>query len=503
MSAPQISEGLSKLVQDQGLLKNTAFIGGKWLDAQELGEPYEVLDPSTNQVIASVSKADGATTNIAINRAQEAQISWRNLTGKERSVYLRRWFEEIQRNLSDLATIATAENGKPLNEAKVEIEAGWNSVEWFAEEAKRVCGDVLETVNKDRRMLVIKQPIGVVGAITPWNFPSAMITRKIAPAIACGCTVVLKPSELTPLSAFALAELADRAGMPPGVINIVSGEYKSIGQALLKSPIIRKIDFTGSTAVGKYLMEQSAETVKKVSMELGGNAPFIVFEDADLEQAAKAAVLCGFRNAGQACSRANRIFVQDAIYDEFEKLVTQIVSKFQVGSGLDSSTVIGPVINAQALAKVSQYVADAVEQGAQVTTGGSDQPHLLEEKLKNGNFYAPTVIREVNPQMRCFREETFGPLLPLIRFKTTKEVIQMANDTEYGLAAYFYAKDLRRVWEVAEQLEFGMVGVNEYRLPSEVAPFGGLKQSGIGKENSKYGIEEFLEMKYICMGINY
>eukprot|EP01024_Parvocaulis_polyphysoides_P052425 TRINITY_DN5178_c0_g1_i2.p1 TRINITY_DN5178_c0_g1~~TRINITY_DN5178_c0_g1_i2.p1 ORF type:complete len:537 (-),score=69.24 TRINITY_DN5178_c0_g1_i2:506-2038(-) len=422
VQSQKISESFLKLIKDQELVKTSGFVAGQWIQ-NDSGQTYEVLDPSTNEHVANVALLDGAATSKAITAAEEAFTSWSQLTGKERSIYVRRWLQEMQKNSQDLASIMVAENGKPMSEALVEVEAACDSVEWSSEECKRVCGDTLETINKDRRMLTIKQPIGVVGAITPWNFPCAMITRKIAPAIAAGCTVVLKPSELTPLSAFALAELANRAGIPPGVINIVSGDAKSIGLALLKSPIVRKIGFTGSTAVGKYLMEQAASTVKRISLELGGNAPFIVFDDADLELAVKFVMGSGFRNAGQTCISVNRTFVHDKVYDKFEELVTAEVKKFQVGNGFDSQTTVGPVITKQALTKVQEHVEDAVQQGATVTIGGTKAPDLLEQKLQNGNFFAPTVLRDAKTTMRCFKEETFGPTLPLFRFSTEDKVL--------------------------------------------------------------------------------
>eukprot|EP00878_Enallax_costatus_P010162 GHUV01010608.1.p1 GENE.GHUV01010608.1~~GHUV01010608.1.p1 ORF type:complete len:425 (+),score=122.60 GHUV01010608.1:632-1906(+) len=412
-----------------------------------------------------------------------------------------RWYEEIIAATDDIAAIMTAECGKPLAEAKSEIVAGAAGVEWFAEECRRVTGDVLETVDRSKRMITIKQPIGVVAAITPWNFPMSMITRKVAPALAAGCTVVLKPAELTPLTALALVELADRAGVPDGVFNIVLGDAPAIGHAMLSSETVRKIGFTGSTAVGKTLAEQAAKTVKRVSLELGGNAPFIVFDDADLELAATGVVLSALRNSGQTCICANRVFVQAEVYDKFAELVAAKVSALKVGDGSDPNTTHGPLITPAGVEKVTSHVTDAVGKGAKVLVGGN-RPDLP-EPLSGGNFYSPTVLADATIDMRCFREETFGPLIPLFKFSNDDEAVLMANDTEYGLAAYFYTKDLKRAWTIAEDLEYGMIGVNEVSIGSEVAPFGGVKQSGLGREQSKYGLDEFMEIKYICMGLGY
>eukprot|EP01024_Parvocaulis_polyphysoides_P010294 TRINITY_DN1344_c0_g1_i7.p1 TRINITY_DN1344_c0_g1~~TRINITY_DN1344_c0_g1_i7.p1 ORF type:complete len:558 (-),score=86.57 TRINITY_DN1344_c0_g1_i7:223-1818(-) len=498
--ATRISDIIPKQVKDVELVKTNGYINGEWIQSDST---YQVLDPSTNQQLANVANLSTEETEQAIKHAEKAQKLWGALAGRDRAMYMRRWAEEQRKHKEDLAAIVVLENGKPFYEAMDEVEQGIISTEWMAEEAIRVCGDTFETWDKTYRMISIKQPIGVVGAITPWNFPSYMITRKLAPALASGCAVVLKPSEETPLSAFALAELAERAGIPPGVINIVSGDFKNIGLALLKSPIVRKIGFTGSTAVGKYLMEQAAGTVKRISLELGGNSPFIIFEDADIDLAVKGTLAMKFLNCGQCCISANRVFVHESIYDQFEKRITEEAKKYKLGSGFDSNTQIGPTINKKALEKVRGHVQDAIEKGATVTLGGNDDPSLPEDSLKLGNFQAPTVIRDAKTEMRCFREEQFGPILPLFKFKSDEEVIEMANDTEYGLAGYFYTKDLQRAWKVAEQLEFGMVGCNEVDMLNVVVPFGGMKQSGLGKENSKYGIEEFLENKYVCMGINY
>eukprot|EP00882_Tetradesmus_deserticola_P002436 GHRQ01002597.1.p1 GENE.GHRQ01002597.1~~GHRQ01002597.1.p1 ORF type:complete len:425 (+),score=192.10 GHRQ01002597.1:205-1479(+) len=412
-----------------------------------------------------------------------------------------RWYHEIVAATDDIAAIMTAECGKPLAESKAEIAAGAASVEWFAAECRRVTGDVLETVDRGRRMITLKQPVGVVAAITPWNFPMSMITRKVAPAIAAGCTVVLKPAEATPLTALALAELADRAGVPDGVFNVVLGDAPSIGHAMMSSQTVRKIGFTGSTAVGKMLAEQAAKTVKRVSLELGGNAPFIVFSDADLEQAAAGVVASALRNSGQTCICANRVFVQNQVYDQFAEMVAARVAALKLGDGAAAGTTHGPLISPAGVDKVTAHVSDAVSKGAKLLVGG-DKPQMP-EPLAGGNFYSPTVLAEVTIDMRCFREETFGPLIPLFRFQEDEEAVLMANDTEYGLAAYFYTRDLRRAWTIAEQLEYGMVGLNEVSIGSEVAPFGGVKQSGLGREQGVHGLDEFLEVKYLCMGLSY
>eukprot|EP01023_Acetabularia_acetabulum_P062590 TRINITY_DN7722_c0_g1_i8.p1 TRINITY_DN7722_c0_g1~~TRINITY_DN7722_c0_g1_i8.p1 ORF type:complete len:537 (+),score=125.28 TRINITY_DN7722_c0_g1_i8:75-1685(+) len=493
-------ETVTELVKDNALIKTGAYVNGEWMDSDST---YEVFDPSTNEVLATVANFSSETTEQAIQHAHKAQKQWAALAARDRAMYMLKWAQEQRENKDDLAAIVVAENGKPLYEALAEVEEGITSCEWMAAECMRVCGDTYETWDKRYRMVSVKQPIGVVGCITPWNFPSYMITRKLAPAVASGCTVVLKPSEETPLSAFALAELAHRAGIPPGVVNIVSGDFKNIGHALLKSPLVRKLGFTGSTAVGKYLMEQAAGTVKRISLELGGNSPFIVFEDADIDKAIEGCMKMKFINNGQCCISANRVFVHDSIYDEFEAKITEEVKKLSLGSGFSSKTTIGPSINVKQLTKVRAHIADAIQKGGTITIGGQTEPTLPEDKLKKGNYHAPTVIREASPDMKCFREEQFGPVLPLFRFKTDEEVVNMANDTEYGLAGYFFTKDLKRAWEVAEQLEFGMVGCNEVDMLNVVVPFGGMKHSGQGKENSKYGIEEFLEHKYICMGIGY
>eukprot|EP00877_Chromochloris_zofingiensis_P000592 jgi/Chrzof1/10533/Cz05g02090.t1_SSADH[v5.2] len=496
----RIAEDLTSRVTDKDLLHTCGFVGGKWLQASDRST-YQVLNPATGKPLATMPKMKADETLTAIAAAHAIWPTWAQMTAKERGAILRRWYEEIVKASDDIATIMTMESGKPLAEAKSEIASGAASVEWFAEECRRVTGDVLETVNRNKRMLVLKQPVGVVAAITPWNFPMSMITRKVAPALAAGCTVVLKPAELTPLTALALAELADRAGVPDGAFNVVLGDAPAIGHAMLKSETVRKIGFTGSTAVGKSLMAQAAQTVKRVSLELGGNAPFLVFDDADLELAAKGVVTSALRNAGQTCICANRVFVHEQVYDRFAELVTEHVNALKVGDGLEADTTHGPLITPAGVEKVTAHVTDAVSKGARVLVGGS-KPELP-EALVGGNFYAPTVLADATIDMRCFREETFGPLIPLFKFSDDDEAVMLANDTEYGLAAYFYTTDLQRAWRIAEQLEYGMVGLNDVAITSEVAPFGGVKQSGLGREQGKYGLDEFLELKYVCMGLNY
>jgi succinate-semialdehyde dehydrogenase/glutarate-semialdehyde dehydrogenase len=431
-------------------------------------------------------------TRRAIEAANRAWPAWRGLTAKERCGILRNWFNLIMENADDLALLLTMEQGKPLAEAKGEVTYGASFIEWFAEEARRVYGDIIPPHQADKRIVVIKQPIGVVASITPWNFPIAMITRKCAPALAAGCPVVIKPAELTPLSAFALAELAERAGIPAGIVNVVTGVSSEIGGEMTSNPIVRKLSFTGSTRVGKLLMEQCAGTVKKVSMELGGNAPFIVFDDADLDAAVEGAMISKFRNAGQTCVCANRILVQDGVYEAFAEKLAVAVRKLSVGDGTEAGVNQGPLINMAAIAKIEEHVSDATAKGAKIAVGGNR--HAL-----GGSFFEPTILTGVTTDMKVTKEETFGPVAPLFRFKTEEEAIEMANDTEFGLAAYFYARDLGRVWRVAEALETGMVGVNTGLISTEVAPFGGVKESGIGREGSRYGMDDFLEVKYICM----
>ena len=479
-------------LKDPKLFRDRAYVDGAWVEADGRGR-LDVKNPADAVRIGGVPNMGTAETRRAIEAASAALPAWRALPAKERSKILRKWFDLIVANADDLAMILTTEQGKPLTEAKGEIMYGASFVEWFAEEAKRVYGDVIPSPTNDRRLVVIKQPIGVVAAITPWNFPNAMITRKVAPGLAVGCTFVLKPAEQTPFSALALAELAERAGIPKGVLNIVTGDPVAIGQEMCASPTVKKVTFTGSTEVGRILMRQSADTIKKLSLELGGNAPFIVFDDADLDAAAEGALASKYRNAGQTCVCANRIYVQDSVYDKFAQKLAEKVRTFKVGRGMDAGVNIGPLIDAQGLAKVEEHVADAVKKGAKVVLGG--KRHSL-----GGFFYEPTLLTEVTPDMKVSTEETFGPVAPLYRFKTDEEALKLANNTEFGLAAYFYARDIGRVWKVAEALETGMVGINVGIVANEVAPFGGVKQSGLGREGSKYGIDDFLEIKYLAMG---
>jgi len=479
-------------LKDASLFREQCYIDGRWTDADG-GGSHEVANPATERPIGSVPKMGAAETRRAIEAADKAWPAWRSKTAKERSAILRKWAELQMANIDDLALIMTSEQGKPLAEARAEIAIGAAYVEWFAEEARRIYGDVIPTIANDRRLLAIKQPIGVCAAITPWNFPSSMITRKVSPALAAGCTVVSKPAEATPYSALALAVLAERAGFPPGVLNIVTGSAKAIGGEMTANPIVRKLSFTGSTEVGRLLMQQVASTIKKISLELGGNAPFIVFYDADLDAAAEGAIVSKYRNTGQTCVCANRLFVQDAVYDAFAAKLAERVRALKVGPGTEAGVTQGPLINRAALDKVEEHVSDAAAHGARVVTGG--KRHAL-----GGTFYEPTVLADVTPEMKIFREETFGPVAPLIRFKTDAEVIELANRTEFGLASYFYSRDIGRIWRVAEALDYGMVGVNTGLITTEVAPFGGVKQSGLGREGSKYGIDEYVEVKYVCMG---
>ncbi|WP_068462539.1 NAD-dependent succinate-semialdehyde dehydrogenase [Hyphomicrobium sulfonivorans] len=472
------------------LLRTQAFIDGAWV-----GEPrMPVIDKATGAEIARVPDMGAADAERAVEAAHRAFPAWSKLLAKERSAILRRWFELIMEHADELGLLLSQEQGKPLAEARSEIRYGAAYVELFAEEAKRVCGEVIATHKKDARVLVLRQPIGVVGAITPWNFPSAMITRKVSPALAAGCTVVVKPAEDTPLSALALAELAQRAGVPKGVFNVVTtSDPAPVGRVLTESPLVRMITFTGSTEVGKILMRQAASTVKRVGMELGGNAPFIVFDDADLDRAIAGAMASKFRNAGQTCVCANRILVQDGIYDAFAARLTEAVRELRVGPGTETGVTVGPLISSDAVRKVEQHVADAVAHGAKVVIGGKPAPI-------GGNFFEPTVMTGCTTDMRIAHEETFGPVAPLFRFSTEEEALRIANDTPFGLAAYFFSRDMGRCWRVAEALEYGIVGVNEGITSTEIAPFGGLKESGIGREGSHHGIEEFLEMKYTLMG---
>ncbi|OOY31707.1 NAD-dependent succinate-semialdehyde dehydrogenase [Thioclava sp. F36-6] len=478
-------------LNDPSLLETRAYVNGEWIEG---AKRFAVQDPATGETVAEVADLDVDATRAAIEAAHAAKPDWAALTGKERAGYLRRFHDLMMENQDDLAAILTAEMGKPLAEAKGEIAYGASFLEWFAEEAKRVYGDVIPGHQRDKRILVIRQPVGVVGSITPWNFPNAMIARKLAPALAAGCTFVGRPSELTPLSALAMAVLAERAGIPAGVFNIIPGvDAAGMGEELCANPKVAKITFTGSTRVGKILMRQGAETVKKISLELGGNAPFLVFDDADLDAAVDGAMIAKFRNNGQTCVCANRIYVQAGVYDAFAKKLTARLATLRPGNGFEPGVTTGPLINADALAKVEAHISDATEKGAQVAAGGH-------RSNLGRTFFEPTLLTGVTQQMRVAREETFGPLAPLIRFETEAEAIEMANATEFGLAGYFYANDLARVWRVAEAMETGIVGVNTGLISTEVAPFGGIKQSGVGREGSKYGIEDFTELKYMCLG---
>ena len=479
-------------LDDTSLLRQEACIGGDWVSADS-GETIAVTDPASGEVLGTVPNMGGAETRRAIEAAEVAFLDWRAKTAKERAVIIRRWYELLIENADDLALIMTHEQGKPLAEAKDEIIYAASFLEWFAEEGKRIYGDVIPPHATDKRIIVTKEPIGVVGAITPWNFPAAMITRKAGPALAAGCTIVCKPASATPFSALALAVLAERAGVPAGVLNVITGSALEIGGELTSNPVVRKITFTGTTEVGKKLLVQAAATVKKVSMELGGNAPFIVFDDADLDAAVEGAIMSKYRNSGQTCVCANRLYVQAGVYDAFlEKLKTE-VEKLKVGPGLEKGVTQGPLIDMAAVEKVEAHLADALEKGARLVTGG--QRHAL-----GGTFYEPTIIADATQDMQVTREETFGPLAPVIRFETEEEAISLANDTEFGLAAYFYARDIGRIWRVGEGIEAGIIGINTGIISTEVAPFGGVKQSGIGREGSYQGIEEYVETKYLCFG---
>ena len=479
-------------LKDRSLLRTQCYLDGGWHGADD-GRVREVRDPATHRTLGTVPILGAAETRRAIEAAQRAFPAWAAKTAKERSAVLRRWFDLMMANVDDLALILTSEQGKPLAESKGEVTIGAAYIEWFAEEAKRVYGDVIPTIGNDRRLVVIKQPVGVCAAITPWNFPCSMITRKVAPALATGCPVVIKPAEATPYSALALAELAHRAGFPPGVLSVLTGKAREIGGEMTSNPIVRKLSFTGSTEIGRLLMAQVAPTIKKISLELGGNAPFIVFDDADLDAAAEGAIVSKYRNAGQTCVCANRFFVQEKVYDAFAAKLAERVRALKVGPGTEPGVTQGPMIDAAAVAKVEEHVADAKAHGAKVPVGG--RRHAL-----GGTFYEPTILTGATPDMKIFHEETFGPIAPLFRFSTEAEVIELANRTDYGLASYFYARDLGRVWRVAEALEYGMVGVNTGLITTEVAPFGGVKQSGLGREGSKYGIDEYVEIKYIGFG---
>jgi succinate-semialdehyde dehydrogenase/glutarate-semialdehyde dehydrogenase len=474
------------------LFRQQAYVDGRWRDA-DAGATIRVLNPATGALVGTVPKLGASETRQAIEAAAKAMPAWRAKTAKDRAAILRRWYELILANQDDLALLMTTEQGKPLPEAKGEVAYGAAFLEWFAEEAKRVYGDVIPQHQTDKRILVLKQPVGVCGAITPWNFPSAMIARKAGPALAAGCTMVLKPASQTPFSALALAALAHEAGVPGGVFNVVTGSAAEIGGTLTASQHVRKITFTGSTDVGRLLMRQSAETIKKISLELGGNAAFIVFDDADLDQAIEGALASKFRNTGQTCVCANRILVQDGIYDVFARKFAERARALKVGPGTEPGVSVGPLIDTAAVTKVQEHITDALAKGATVVAGG--RRHAL-----GGQFFEPTVLTEVEPDMRVFQEETFGPVAPLVRFHSEAEALALANRTDLGLAAYFYSRDIGRIFRVAEGLEAGIVSVNSGIFSTEVAPFGGWKQSGIGREGSKYGIEEFLEIKYVCLG---
>ncbi len=479
-------------LKDMSLFRQQCYIDGQWVDADNKST-LAVNNPADGLQIGTVPKMGTAETRRAIEAANAAWPAWRAKLAKERATILRKWFDLIVANQDDLAMLMTIEQGKPLNESKGEIVYGASFIEWFAEEGKRIYGDTIPQHQSDKRIVVIKQPIGVCAAVTPWNFPNAMITRKAGPALAAGCTMVIKPASYTPYSALALCELAQRAGIPQGVINVITGSAGPIGAELTSNPIVRKFTFTGSTEVGKQLMAQCAGTVKKVSLELGGNAPFIVFDDADIDAAIEGAMASKFRNTGQTCVCANRLFVQEGVYDIFAEKLAAKVAAMKIGGGLEENVMQGPLIDMKAVEKVEEHIADAVGKGARIVTGGK-------RSAKGGTFFEPTVLTGVTTKMKVTYEETFGPVAPLFRFKTEQELIKLANDTEYGLASYFYSRDIGRIWRVAEALEYGMVGINVGIISNEVAPFGGVKESGIGREGSHYGIEEFLEVKYLCMG---
>ena len=496
MGAVELIGGLSDLLKDKTLLKHAALIGGQWVKAKS-GAEFSVINPATGKEIAKVPNLSAEDVKEAIHASEKSFLEWRNITGKERAAILRKWFNLITENTEDLALIMTHEQGKPLAEARAEIHYGSSFIEWFAEEAKRVTGAIPSTTWPDKRLMVLKQAIGVCVAITPWNFPSAMITRKISPALAAGCPIIVKPAEQTPLSALALGELAVRAGVPAGVINILTADSTNsieIGKVLCDSPVVRHLSFTGSNEVGRILMSQCAPTVKKVALELGGHAPFIVFEDADIDAAVTGAMFAKYRNAGQACVAANRFYVHKKVHDQFVEKFALATKAIKVGSGLEQGVTQGPLIDDQALAKVQKHIADAISKGAKVVTGG---------KVANqgGTFFEPTVLANANNSMLVAYEETFGPVAPVIPFESDEEVVKLANHSQFGLASYFYSRDISRIWKVSEALEFGMVGVNTGLFSNEVGPFGGIKQSGLGREGSSWGIDEYLEMKYVCVGI--
>ena len=480
-------------ITDTDLLKTRAYIDGCWTDSDS-GETVGVCNPATGEVIARVAKCGTVETARAIEAAGKALNQWGQRSAKERAKLLRAWYEQVMEHLEDLAVILTAEMGKPLAEARGEIIYGANYIEWFAEEAKRIYGDTIPAPDNGKRLVCIKQPVGVVACITPWNFPNAMLTRKIAPALAAGCTVVCKPANATPLSAYALAELAERAGIPAGVINMVTGITREIGDEITANPMVRKLTFTGSTPVGKMLVEKCAATMKKTSMELGGNAPFIVFEDADLDAAVQGAIASKYRNAGQTCVCSNRLLIQDSVYETFAgKLAAAVKEDLLMGNGMEEGVTTGPLIDLTASDNVLEIIKDALEKGATLKIGGG-------QGERGGSFVEPTILTDVDDSMRLYSEEIFGPVAPLFKFRTEDEAIAMANDTPFGLAAYFYSRDIGRVWRVSEALEYGIVGVNEGIISNEMAPFGGVKESGNGREGSKYGLDDYLEIKYICMG---
>ena len=479
-------------LQDSSLFRQQCYIDGNWADADD-GSTIPVTNPANGEELGTVPAMGARETARAIEAADASLPGWRSRTAKERAVILRKWFDLMLENQEDLARLMTLEQGKPLAEARGEVLYSASFIEWFAEEGKRIYGDTIPTPNADWRIVVVKEPIGVCAAITPWNFPSAMIARKVGPALAAGCTMVCKPATSTPYSAFAMAELAARAGVPAGVFSVLTGSASAIGGELTGNPIVRKLTFTGSTEIGKLLAVQCAGTMKKLSMELGGNAPFIVFDDADIDAAVEGAMVSKYRNAGQTCVCANRMLVQDSVYEEFAAKLAQAASGLQVGDGMQSGVSQGPLIDLQAVEKVESHIADALSKGARIVVGGAR--HAM-----GGTFFEPTVLADVTSDMAVAREETFGPVAPLFRFKTEKEAVAMANDTEFGLASYFYSRDIGRVWRVSEALEYGIVGANTGIISTEVAPFGGVKESGLGREGSKYGIEDYLEIKYICMG---
>ena len=479
-------------LKDPSLLQTKCYVAGEWQDA-DTNATFDVSDPATGAVICSVPKMGEAETRRAIDAANRAWPAWRKKTAKERAAVLRKWYELMIANVDDLALILTTEQGKPLAEAKGEIQYAASFIEWFAEEAKRTYGDVIPTVAGDRRIVVTKEPIGVCAAITPWNFPAAMITRKVGPALAAGCPIIVRPADATPLSALALAVLAERAGVPKGVLSVVTGSSRVIGGELTRNPIVRKLSFTGSTPVGSDLMAQCAPTIKKLSLELGGNAPFIVFDDADIDAAVVGAMASKYRNSGQTCVCANRFYVHDRVYDEFVSKLTTAVGQLKVGVGTADGVTQGPLINEAAVLKVEEHIQDALGKGGRLLIGG--KRHAL-----GHGFFEPTVVADAKPSMLLAREETFGPLAPIFRFHTDEEVVALANDTEFGLASYFYSRDIGRVWRVAEALEYGMVGINTGLISNEVAPFGGVKQSGVGREGSHYGIDEYMVVKYMCVG---